>query len=206
MHGNPSAQLEMPRQRVGVHQPNSGGHGKASECITPTRGTTPTGGIPSAQLEGPCQSVGVHHPKAWRSIHPKSMCYGHTWDAISATREATPKRASPSPQLESPHQRMGPATCLGANIYKKNLGWDQICHETMSTYFPKKKIPLMGLSIDLRDLTMIFGCCVGTVKWRSDNNCNPLCYYSVSTTMFTLQQTGGHDTSNHLPCRCFSMP
>ena len=56
----PSPQLEGPCQGVGVHHPNSKGHAKTWESITP--------------LKGPCQSVGVHHPnsrghaKAWESI------------------------------------------------------------------------------------------------------------------------------------------
>ena len=43
----------------GIHHPNSRGHTKAWESITPTQGTTPKCGSPSPQLKGTHQSVGV---------------------------------------------------------------------------------------------------------------------------------------------------
>ena len=66
-----------------VRIPNSRGHTKAWESVSPTQGATQKRGSPYPQLKGPHQSVGVcipnsrGHTKAWESIsvgvhHPNS--------------------------------------------------------------------------------------------------------------------------------------
>ena len=49
---------------MGVHDPNSRGHTKGRDSITPTRGATPKHGSPSPQVEGPHRSLGVHFPSS----------------------------------------------------------------------------------------------------------------------------------------------
>ena len=77
-----------------VHIPNSRGHAKAWESISPTREAMPKRGSPYPQLKGPRQSVGVQIPN--------SRGHAKAWESISPTRGATPKRGSPYPQLEGP--------------------------------------------------------------------------------------------------------
>ena len=70
--GSPYPKLKGPRQNVGVRIPNSRGHTKAWESVSPTQGATPKHGNPYTptrratpkrgspypQLEGPHQRVG----------------------------------------------------------------------------------------------------------------------------------------------------
>ena len=51
-------QLEGPHQSVGVHIPNSRGHTKVWESVSPTQGATPKRGTPYPQLKGPLQGMG----------------------------------------------------------------------------------------------------------------------------------------------------
>ena len=84
---------------MGVHIPNSRGHNKVWESVSPTQGATPKCGSPYPQLKGPNRSVGVPIPNS----------RGHTeaWESLSPTQGATPKRGSPYPQLKGPHQSVG---------------------------------------------------------------------------------------------------
>ena len=69
-------QLKGPHQSVGVRIPNSRGHTKVWEPVSPTQGATPKHGSPYPQLKGPHRSVGVRipnsrgHTKAWESASP----------------------------------------------------------------------------------------------------------------------------------------
>ena len=56
--GSRYPQLKGPHQSVGLRIPNSRGHTKAWESVSPTQGATPKCGSPYPQLQGPHQGVG----------------------------------------------------------------------------------------------------------------------------------------------------
>ena len=64
--GSPHPQLEGPRQSVGVRIPNSRGHAKAWESVSPTQGATPKGGK-ERQEEERKNAVTALTPKEFRA-------------------------------------------------------------------------------------------------------------------------------------------
>ena len=94
----PYPQFKGPCKSVGVRIPNSRGHAKVWESVSPTQGAMPKRGSLYPQLDRPRKSVGVRIPNST----------GHTkaWESVSPTRGAT-KCGSPYPQIEGPRQNVG---------------------------------------------------------------------------------------------------
>ena len=75
-----------------VYHPNSKGHTKVWESITPTGGAKPKPGGPSPQFERPRRSLGIHHPN--------SRGHNKVWGSITPALGATLKCGSLSTQLK----------------------------------------------------------------------------------------------------------
>ena len=127
---------------LGVYRPNSTGHAKAWESITPTPGATPNRGIPWLQLEGPCRRIGVHHPYSRGHIE--------AWKSITPTRGTTPRRGSSCSQLEAipkhgsalPPHNLPQALFWPSRMYLKQRACPPLCFSAMGLWQGPNQQPL----------------------------------------------------------------